>query len=177
MPTRHLSEAQRRQYGRFPASLAPDQLARYFHLDTADREIIAQLRGAHNRLGFAIQLGSVRFLGTFPETFADIPHSVIQDVARQLDEAPSMAAGFYQGGRQRWRHMALIVERYGYRRFDAEGFARFRLARWLYSLCWTGDDRPALLFERAVGWLIANKVLLPGVSTLERFVGQIRDRA
>ena len=177
MPTRHLSDEQRRQYGRFPASLSPDQLARYFHLDAADREIIAQLRGSHNRLGFAIQLGSVRFLGTFPETFTEIPDSAIHDLARQLGEVPGMAVGFYQNGRQRWRHMALIVERYGYRRFDADGFARFRLARWLYSLCWTGDDRPALLFERAVAWLIANKVLLPGVTTLERFIGQVRDRA
>lgn len=177
MSIRILTDEQRWQYGRYPPSVSPDQLARYFHLDDTDREIIAQLRGAHNRQGFAIQLGSARFLGTFPETFKDVPDSVIQDVARQLGEPPSMPAGFYQDGRQRWRHITLITQRYGFRRFDADGFARFRLARWLYTLCWTGDDRAALLFERAVSWLIANKVLLPGATTLERFVGQIRDRA
>jgi len=44
-------------------------------------------------------------------------------------------------------------------------------------LCWTGDDHPGPLIERAISWLIVNKVLLPGVSVLERLVGRIRDRA
>jgi hypothetical protein len=44
-------------------------------------------------------------------------------------------------------------------------------------LCWSGDDHPGPLFERATSWLVVNKVLLPGVSVLERFVGRIRDRA
>src|SRR3954454_2693608 len=35
--------------------------------------------------------------------------------------------------------------------------AGFRLTRWLYVLCWTGDDRPGLLFDRATTWLLAHK--------------------
>jgi len=55
--------------------------------------------------------------------------------------------------------------------------ARCRLTRWLYALCWSGDDRPGPLIDRAAAWLIANKVLLPGVTVVERLVGRIRDRA
>jgi hypothetical protein len=55
-------------------------------------------------------------------------------------------------------------------------FAQFRLNRWLYALCWTGTDRPGILFGRATVWLIAHKVLLPGVTVLERHVAHLRSR-
>ena len=46
----------------------------------------------------------------------------------------------------------------------------------MYALCWTGTDRPGVLFDRATSWLIAQKVLLPAVTTLERHVARLRAR-
>ena len=91
-----------------------------------------------------------------------------------LDELPTLDG--YRDGRQRWRHQALIREGYGYSDFTADGGARFRLTRWLYALCWAGDDRPSLLIDRATPWLVANKLLLPGISAIERLVAQVRHR-
>ena len=54
--------------------------------------------------------------------------------------------------------------------------AGFRLTRWLYALCWTGTDRPSVLFERATAWRVTHKVLLPGCSTLERYIARLRSR-
>jgi TnpA family transposase len=178
MPTRYLSDEQRQRYANFAAAPSPDQLARYFHLDQSDREITDGLRGSHNRFGFGLMLGSARFLGIFPDAGLAIPEPVKAFLINQLGlkEEPSLKGYFGLGG-QRKRHLALIRERYGFTEFSGNGPARFRLTRWLYALCWSGDDHPGPLVERATSWLIANKVLLPGVSVLERFVGRIRDRA
>ena len=84
MPTRHLSDEQRQRYARFAADPSPNELARYFHLDRSDREILDGLRGDHNRLGFALMLGSARFLGVFPGADAEIPSSVTAFLVSEL---------------------------------------------------------------------------------------------
>lgn len=43
-------------------------------------------------------------------------------------------------------------------------------------MCWTGTDRPSTLFDRAVAWLLAAKVVLPGLSVLERVIARVRAR-
>lgn len=179
MPTRHLSDEQRQRYATFPATPSADQLAQHFHLDHSDRKIIGGLRGDHNRLGFALMLGSARFLGVFPGADLVIPSAVTAFLVGQLGlkQAPGLKGYFDPNNGQRIRHLAVIRDRYGFTDFADNGSARFRLTRWLYALCWSGEDHPGPLIERAASWLVANKVLLPGVSVLERFVGRIRDRA
>ena len=147
-------------------------------MDRGDREVVDALRGDHNRLGFALMLGSARFLGAFPGADLDIPLPVTAFLINQLGLKPEAGfKGYFDHGGQRFRHLALIRERYGFTEFADNGAARFRLTRWLYALCWSGDDHPGPLIERATSWLVVNKVLLPGVTVLERFVGRIRDRA
>jgi TnpA family transposase len=109
MPTRHLSDEQRQRYANFTTAPSHDQLARYFHLDRSDREITDGLRGDHNRLGFALMLGSARFLGVFPGVDLEIPDSVTAFLVSQLGlkGMPSLK-GYFDLGGQRKRHLALI---------------------------------------------------------------------
>lgn len=177
MPTRHLTDAQRQGFARFDGELSIDQLARYFHLDQTDRDLIGTLRGDHNRLGFAVMLTCARFLGAFPVSSGEIPASVLAAVIEQLALESGTDVAAYFAGSRRIRHLALIRTHCGFTDFGENAVARFRLTRWLYALCWSGDDRPGPLIDRAAAWLIANKVLLPGVTVVERLVGRIRDRA
>ena len=177
MPSRFLSDEQRARYGRYAGEPTEEQLARHFYLDATDRELVGRMRGAHNRIGFAVQLGTARFLGTFLDDPTQTPPVVIAAIGRQLGEASVTSLETYRNGRQRWRHAATIREHYGFRDLEEDAAAGFRLARWLYVLCWTGDDRPGLLFDRATTWLLAHKVLLPGITTLERLINRVRHRA
>ena len=161
---------------RFDGEPTADQLARYFHLDDTDEAFIRSRRGDHMRLGVAMQLGTVRYLGAFLDDLTEAPPRVSAFVGKQIGVAPGSNLAAYQASQWRWRHEKEIRDRYGYQGFN-DPFLRFRLNRWLYALCWTGTDRPSVLFDRSIAWLLANKVLLPGLTVLERAVARVRSRA
>ncbi len=68
MAVSFLTTAQRDHYGRYPDVVTPDDLACYFHLSDDDRAQIMSCRGEHNRLGFALQLTTVRTSAPFSMT-------------------------------------------------------------------------------------------------------------
>jgi hypothetical protein len=84
VPVDFLSATQIAAYGRYGEAPSARQLERFFHFDDRDRELIADRRGDHNRLGFAVQLATVRFLGTFLAHPAEVPSAVAKTVAREL---------------------------------------------------------------------------------------------
>jgi TnpA family transposase len=175
MPVQFLTSEQRANYGRYVGDLTVDQLTRYFYLDDADHAAIGIKRGDHNRLGFALQLTTARFLGTFLEDPLDVPDSVMQTLIRQLQVKNIDHLSRYRNADQRWAHTAEIRSRYGYIDWG-NPVVGFRLSRWLYALCWTGTEQSGVLFDRATAWMLAHKVLLPGCTTLERFVNRLRSR-
>jgi TnpA family transposase len=175
VPVSFLTPDQIQNYGRYDGPPTAEELSRYFHLDDADRALIDRLREKHTRLGFALQLATVRFLGTFLDDSAGIPIEVIGTLGQQLAIDDIDCLSKYHNSRQRLEHAVEIRRHCGYREF-VEHAVGFRLGRWLYALCWTGTDRPSVLFDRATTWLLTSKVLLPGATVLERFIARLRQR-
>src|SRR3954465_10540484 len=130
MPVDFLTEEQQRRYGRYAGEPSPAQLGRYFHLDDTDQRLIAQRRGDHTRLGFAVHLGTVRFLGTFLADLTEVPPGVVAHLNRQLGIADAGGLERYAAGEKRWDHAAEIRRHYRYRDFH-EGAEPAALSRWL----------------------------------------------
>ena len=124
-----------------------------------------------------LQLGTVRFLGTFLADPTEVPPGVVAHLGRQLGVAdPTGLARYLDRPATHREHAGEIRRRYGYRDF-ADQPEHFRLVRWLSARAWLGAERPSLLFDLATARLVEHKVLLPGVTVLSRLVAQIRDRA
>jgi hypothetical protein len=160
-------------YGRFVGTPSLAELERFFFLDDADKRLVAKRRGDRNRVGFALQLGTLRFLGLFLADPTDVPAGVVAYVAAQVGAGDaSCLDGYIRRRATRFEHAAEIVAEYGYRDFAT---AEKELTQWLDDLAWTTGDGPTALFVGAVGWLRERLVLLPGLTTLRRLVGGVRD--
>jgi hypothetical protein len=65
VPVEFLSDEQVARFGRFVGDLSLVDLERFFRLDAGAVQLLRGKRRDENRLGFAVQLGTVRMLGTF----------------------------------------------------------------------------------------------------------------
>lgn len=175
MPVEFLSDEQARRYGSFSVEPTREQLDRYFFLDERDHRLIAGRRSESNQLGFAVQLSTVRFLGTFLADPTDVPDVVASYVGRQLKiEDIGLLEPYGRKPRTFRRHMREIRAEYGYKDYS-DPVERLGLLRLLYSRAWLTADGPTVLFDRATARLAERKVLLPGVSTLAREVARVRE--
>ncbi|MEU4232856.1 Tn3 family transposase [Nonomuraea sp. NPDC026600] len=173
MPVSFLSAEQRSRYGVFNAVPDIAQLGAFFHLDADDRRRAMAANGARNQLGWSVQLGTARFLNCFLDDPEDVPAVVVDYVAEQLGLQAADLKG-YGEKEARWDHQEQIRTGYGFTAFGGEQW--FALACWLYKRAWTTGERPIVLFDLATHRLVEAKILLPGVTTLERLIAALRER-
>lgn len=68
-----LTDEQAEAYGTFGQDPTRPELERFFLLEDADRRLIGKRRGDHSRLGFALQICTVRYIGLFPQDPLEVP--------------------------------------------------------------------------------------------------------
>ena len=128
----------------------------------------------HNRLGYALQLCALRFMGFVPDDLTSAPPEAVAFVAQQLAVEPDVLAAYGARAQTRRTICTAIQTHLGYRkarRKDLEGLAAWLLERALEH------DKPTLLYELLCEKLRTDQLLRPGVTRLERLVAEARTRA
>jgi TnpA family transposase len=173
MPVEFLTDDEAAAYGRYAGPPSQTDLDRVFFLDDDDLELVGRHRGEHMRAGFALQLTTVRWLGTFLEDPLDVPGEVLEFIAGQLGMAgPSQVKRYTEREKTRFDHQWEIRRARGYREFAA---AEAEFSGWVAARSRATGDGPKAIFTDGVAWLRERKVLLPGVTTLARLVASVRD--
>ncbi|MCX4596498.1 Tn3 family transposase [Streptomyces sp. NBC_01549] len=172
MTVEYLSEDQIGRYGRFAGEPSVQELEEFFRLDAVALEKAASKRRAHNRAGWAVQWGTVRMLGTFLKVPAEVPPGVAAFVAEQLGiDDPSCLKAYPERLPTQHEHAREIRELLKVRDFEDGDLA---LREHIAGRVWVSGEGPRALFDRAVTWLLRNRVLLPGLTQLARLVGEVR---
>ncbi len=174
VPVEFLSDQEAAAFGRYGGTVPLADLERFFYLDDADRKLVAGQREDHNRLGFSVQLATVRYIGRFlADPLAGVPAEVIDFLAGQLQIAdPSCLKRYSVRDPTHREHAGKIQEALALKDF-AE--VESELAVFAGRRAWVTGDGPKAIFADAVGWLRDRDALLPGVSRLARLVARERD--
>ena len=176
MPTRFLTDGELAQLSGFPAGIAGEDLVTYFSLEPSDRRwVVAGHRGQASRLGLALQLCALPWLGFVPDDLTAAPPAAVGRLAGQLGLDPAVLAD-YGGWQERTRteHLREVLARLGWRAAgpgDIKALEDFLADRALEH------DSPSLLVRLACEHLRAARVVRPGVDRLQRWVATARQRA
>jgi hypothetical protein len=168
------NEAERRRLERFPDRIAVEDLRACFALSDRDRVLIFEQRGPENRLGLAVSLCALRFMGFVPDDIASIPDEALAFVSGQVDAAMHELLAYGTRAQTRSDHVQLVLTHLEWRRVDDSD--RERLAEWLVERA-VEHDSPATLLVLVAEHLRARRMLRPPVDTLARMIATARANA
>ena len=135
MPVELLSAAERDRLSRLPPEIPREDLAAHFRLTHFrlthdDRAVIDRLRGGHNRLGFALQLAAVRYLGFVPADLDAVPREALRYLAEQVGTEPEALKDYGTRPKTVRTHLQAVLDYLRFRR--AAPFFDFLDKRYAY---------------------------------------------
>jgi hypothetical protein len=154
MPVEFLTDNEAAAFGCYGGPPSRAELDRMFYLDDADLKLVAKRRGDHMRLGFSLQLATVRYLGTFLADPLDVPPLVVEHLAGQLGIADASCVKRYpERPHTPLEHRDEIKAAGGLREFPE---AEDEFAAWVRARTWSTGDGPKTIFGDGVKWLRSN---------------------
>lgn len=174
MPVKFLTEAERTRLSQFPDTIPESDSIQYFTLTAADLRRVERQRLAANRLGFALQLCALRYLGFFPDDLQQAPVEIVEYLAKQVKAKAEELTRYAQRAQTRTEHSRQIQSYLNFRTPSGEDLER--LSNWLLERAME-HDKPSLLFQLAAEKLYRDNIVRPGVTTLERTVSHARQEA
>ena len=149
-----------------------DTLRKYLTLTKSDLEQIAQCRGPTNRLGFAVQLCTLRWQGYFLPDTGDVPGSVVKMIGSQLGLLPISLESYPQNEKTRFEHLERIRQHLEFVRCNAP--QRDRLLHHLTEIS-QRLTRATALRQAAHEWLKQERIVRPGRTTLRDLLVSARE--
>jgi TnpA family transposase len=157
-----------------PNEVDDDTVRKYFTLTKADLAQVDQCRGPANKLGFAVQLCTLRWHGYFLSDTRDLPSPVIEMLGSQLGLLPIPIDDYPQNEKTRFDHLERIRQHLGFVRCDAP--QRERLLNHLTVIA-QGLTRSTPLRQAAHRWLKQEQIVRPGRTTLRDLLVRAREAA
>ena len=174
MSRRFLKADNREALSNFPSAIDENDLITHFLLTPDDLVLAQSNRTEAQRLGFALSLCSLRYLGFFPQNLLTAPDNVIHYLAEQTDCEMEAIASYGQRSDTRQAHQRIIMTHLGFRWFKT--LEEQTLSEWLSQRA-LENDRPSTLLQQASEWLYKQGIVRPGITTLEELVLTSRDKA
>lgn len=174
MPVNFLSEAERLRFNSFPADLSTNDLIAFFTLSETDLRQIPTTSTPPNQLGFALQFLLLRFFGFYLSELNSLPEFVIHYVASQIGIDPEEYRFYGEREATLTAHRQAIEQYSGFTHPTEEDFRR--ISNWLVERA-LEHDRPTLLLEFLCERFLAERLVRPGFSVLERMVAAARSSA
>ena len=113
MPIGFLTRAERERFDRFPEDIPDEDLFVYFRLSETDHDVVDKQREAHTRLGFALQLCALRYLGFAPDDLSTAPWEAVVYVAQQLNVTPEAIKTYGNRIKTRTTHLQRVQDHLG----------------------------------------------------------------
>ncbi len=174
MPVDFLSTAERDRWQHFPDVIPHEDLIAFFWLSEEESREVHRQREPQNRLGYALQLCTLRYLGFVPDDLQATPPEVVTFVAEQLAVTPTVLIAYASRRRTQTDHQLSVQAYLGFRSIAPLDW--YALQAWLVERA-LEHDKPTLLLQLACEKLHRDKIVRPGVTRLERLVATARDQA